>query len=74
MIWVSCEGENPADREYIGDIKYYPYQGFPAYYFPYRNTPGYMPPIVGVELKKPQCKFHYLFLTSNVRQSSINEI
>lgn len=54
MIWVSCEGENPADREYIGDIKYYPYQGFPAYYFPYRNTPGYMPPIVGVELKKPQ--------------------
>ena len=56
MIWVSCEGENPADKEYIGDIKYYPFQGFPAYYFPYRHTPGYVTPIVGVEFKKPQCK------------------
>ncbi|MPC39872.1 Sodium/potassium-transporting ATPase subunit beta-2 [Portunus trituberculatus] len=25
MIWVSCEGENPADQEYIGPIRYSPW-------------------------------------------------
>jgi len=53
MIWVSCEGENPADQEYIGPITYSPWQGFPAYYFPYMNTPGYLPPIVAVQFERP---------------------
>ncbi|KAK3872547.1 hypothetical protein Pcinc_015161 [Petrolisthes cinctipes] len=53
MIWVSCEGENPADQEYIGPITYYPWQGFPAYYFPYMNTPGYLSPIVAVQFERP---------------------
>lgn len=53
MIWVSCEGENPADQEYIGPIRYSPWQGFPAYYFPYMHTPGYLPPIVAVQFDQP---------------------
>jgi len=53
MVWVSCKGENPADQEYIGQIEYTPWQGFPAYYFPYMNTPGYLPPIVAVRFVEP---------------------
>ncbi|XP_045598994.2 sodium/potassium-transporting ATPase subunit beta-2 isoform X2 [Procambarus clarkii] len=53
MIWVSCEGENPADQEYIGPITYSPWQGFPAYYFPYMHNPGYLSPIVAVQFNAP---------------------
>ncbi|KAK8723332.1 hypothetical protein OTU49_011661 [Cherax quadricarinatus] len=53
MIWVSCEGEEPADQEYIGPLRYSPWQGFPAYYFPYMNTPGYLPPVVAVQFLSP---------------------
>ncbi|XP_042214007.1 sodium/potassium-transporting ATPase subunit beta-like isoform X2 [Homarus americanus] len=53
MIWVSCQGENPADQEYIGPIRYSPWQGFPAYFFPYLHTPGYLPPIVAVQFDQP---------------------
>jgi len=53
-VWISCKGENPADQEYIGPIKYMPHQGFNAYYFPYRKTDGYLSPIVAVEFKAPQ--------------------
>lgn len=52
-IWVSCEGENPADKEYIGKISYYPYPGFNAVFFPYRNQPGFMNPLVGVVFENP---------------------
>jgi len=54
MIWVSCKGENPADEEYIGPVRYSPWQGFPAYYFPYNHQAGYLPPIVAVQFDKPQ--------------------
>lgn len=54
MIWISCKGENPADEEYIGPVKYSPWRGFPAYYFPYRNTPGYLSPVVAIEFTQPQ--------------------
>lgn len=57
MIWVSCEGENPADQEYVGPIRYSPWQGFPAYYFPYMHTPGYLPPIVAVQFDRPECEY-----------------
>ena len=56
MVWIHCEGENPVDKEFINDIKYYPFQGFPAYYYPYLNTPGYLAPLVAVEFVKPKCK------------------
>lgn len=52
-VWLSCEGENPADRENIGPVVYTPSQGFPTYYYPYKNTPNYLSPIVMVQLLKP---------------------
>ncbi|KAL7740501.1 hypothetical protein ACLKA6_007029 [Drosophila palustris] len=49
VVWVSCEGENPADVENIKARDYYPRMGFPHYYFPYQNNDGYIPPIVAVQ-------------------------
>ncbi|XP_046735931.1 sodium/potassium-transporting ATPase subunit beta-2-like isoform X1 [Diprion similis] len=55
VVWVSCQGQNPADREMIGDIKYYPiHHGFPGYYFPFTNTPGYLSPLVAVQFISPK--------------------
>ena len=56
MVWVSCEGENPADRENIGEIAYYPQPGIPDYYFPYENQKGYLSPAVFAHLKNPRRK------------------
>ncbi|XP_019874225.1 sodium/potassium-transporting ATPase subunit beta-2 isoform X1 [Aethina tumida] len=54
-IWVSCEGENPADKEYLGPTTYYPkqVQGFPGYYFPYLNSEGYLSPLVAIKFDRP---------------------
>lgn len=52
-IWVSCEGENPADLENIGPVKYFPRRGFPGYYFPYQNSEGYLSPLVAVHFERP---------------------
>ncbi|KAA0193117.1 hypothetical protein HAZT_HAZT000941 [Hyalella azteca] len=49
LIWVSCTGENPADEEYLGEIKYHPWRGFPTYFFPYRNSLDYRSPVVALE-------------------------
>ncbi|XP_037708053.1 sodium/potassium-transporting ATPase subunit beta-2 isoform X2 [Drosophila subpulchrella] len=49
VVWVSCEGENPADVENIKARDYYPRMGFPRYYFPFKNIHGYIPPIVAVQ-------------------------
>jgi len=54
MVWVSCEGENPADVENIGSIQYVPRRGFPAYFFPYTNQDNYLPPLVAVFFENPQ--------------------
>ncbi|KAK0160097.1 hypothetical protein PV328_007539 [Microctonus aethiopoides] len=53
-IWVSCEGENPADIENIGPIQYKPRSGFPGYFFPYANSPGYLSPLVAVWFESPK--------------------
>ncbi|XP_025832675.1 sodium/potassium-transporting ATPase subunit beta-2 isoform X2 [Agrilus planipennis] len=53
-VWISCEGENPADVEYLGPITYYPkIQGFPGYYYPYKNAEGYLSPLVAVQFLRP---------------------
>lgn len=52
-IWVSCEGENPADIENVGNIRYYPTQGFPGYFYPYENSEGYLSPLVAVQFERP---------------------
>jgi len=53
QVWVSCYGENGADREVLGEIKYYPSRGFPSYFFPYLNAPGYHSPLVAVKFVRP---------------------
>lgn len=52
-MWVSCEGENPADIENVGPIEYYPRQGFPGYYYPYENSEGYLSPLVAIHFTRP---------------------
>lgn len=52
-VWVSCEGENPADVENIGPIHYIPRRGFPGYFFPFTNKEGYLSPLVAVWFEKP---------------------
>ncbi|XP_053602837.1 sodium/potassium-transporting ATPase subunit beta-2-like [Plodia interpunctella] len=52
-VWVSCAGERGADRDALGDLKYYPHPGFSQSYFPYDNTAGYLSPLVFVEMQNP---------------------
>jgi len=54
MIWFSCEGENPADKEHIGHIDYYPKPGVPSYHYPYTNQEGYHSPAVFAHFKNPK--------------------
>lgn len=61
-IWVSCEGENPADLENVGPIKYYPRRGFPGYYYPYENSEGYLSPLVAVHFERPVRKCRQFWL------------
>jgi len=54
MIWFSCEGENPADREHIGPLVYYPKPGVPVYHYPYENQEGYRSPAVFAHFSNPK--------------------
>lgn len=60
MIWVSCEGSNPADKENIGDLAYLPRQGFPVYFYPFSNVMGYRSPFVFVRFNNPKSEFEVL--------------
>lgn len=66
VVWVSCEGENPADIENLGEkIEYKSLnleQGFHGNYFPYKNTPGYMQPLVAVRFLSVKREFLILQL------------
>ncbi|CAN7943367.1 unnamed protein product [Ixodes pacificus] len=53
-VYISCEGENAADKENVGPLVYYPNLGIPNYYFPFRNTPGYQSPFIFVRFPRPQ--------------------
>jgi len=52
-IYITCEGENPADKENIGPLRYAPSQLINANYFPYTNQPGYLSPFVMVHFTQP---------------------
>merc|ERR1712137_76210 len=52
-VTVQCEGENPSDKDNIGEIIYYPSNGFHFKYFPYRNQQGYRSPLVFVRFDSP---------------------
>lgn len=70
MVWVSCEGENPADVENIGVIQYYPQRGFPSFYFPYLNVQNYLPPLVAIYFESPRSKYNCYFKDKSVDLSS----
>jgi sodium/potassium-transporting ATPase subunit beta len=54
VVWISCEGENPADTENLGAIQYIPRRGFPSFYFPFQNLEGYQPPLVAIYFERPK--------------------
>lgn len=54
MIWLNCEGENPADKENLGPVSYYPYPGFPTFHYPYEKQKDYLSPAVFAHLKEPK--------------------
>lgn len=56
MIWISCEGENPADIENLGPINYIPQRGFPGFFYPFMNQVGYMPPVIAINFERPKSK------------------
>jgi len=53
-VWLHCDGENPADRENLGHITYFPDRGFGAQYFPFMNQKQYLAPIVFAALDNPK--------------------
>jgi sodium/potassium-transporting ATPase subunit beta len=58
-VWVSCEGENPADQENIGPVNIHPRLGFPGYYYPYENSEGYLSPLVAIHFERPRSKYSF---------------
>ena len=50
MAWVSCEGDTPHDREFMGRVTYVPKRGMPGYFFPYFNQGLFVTPLcIGME-------------------------
>ncbi|KAL3847632.1 hypothetical protein ACJMK2_018633 [Sinanodonta woodiana] len=78
FVTVHCEGENPADKDNIGPLKYYPANGFHFKYFPYRNQQGYRSPLVFVRLDEPRtgvlimisCKIYAKNIYHNVNEKA----
>ena len=44
---------DPADKENLGPVTYYPEMGVPTAWFPYRNQPDYLSPLMFIELGAP---------------------
>lgn len=55
QVWVSCSSLND-----IGQISYFPGQGFPGQFYPYMNTPGYLSPLVAVKIENSKGKVDLL--------------
>jgi len=51
MVWLSCEGETEADKEWLGGVTYTPWQGFPGFYYPYHAQDHYVSPLVWIQLR-----------------------
>lgn len=52
LVYVTCAGENSADRDNIGEVNYYPNQGIAFNYFPFTNQKGYVSPFVFVQFNE----------------------
>uniref|UniRef100_A0A1W7RAX9 Sodium/potassium-transporting ATPase subunit beta n=1 Tax=Hadrurus spadix TaxID=141984 RepID=A0A1W7RAX9_9SCOR len=51
FIYISCDGENAADKDNLGDVEYLPSSGINSYYFPFINQREYLSPFVFVRFK-----------------------
>merc|ERR1711862_1036414 len=50
-VWVTCQGENPADAEGFDSFEYFPKDaGLSETYFPYLNQDDYQSPLVAVQV------------------------
>lgn len=54
VVLLHCDGDTPADREYIGPVEYSPHPGFRTEFFPYHGHRDYMPPLVAVQFLRPE--------------------
>ncbi|XP_015793329.1 sodium/potassium-transporting ATPase subunit beta [Tetranychus urticae] len=52
-IYITCQGQNPIDKENIGQIQFFPEPGIRDYYFPFRNQDNYKSPFVFVQFTNP---------------------
>ena len=60
-VWVSCDGDYPADKEYIGPVTYYPGPAFPAYHFHAADNPEFLNPLVAVKFERASSKSPKIF-------------
>lgn len=56
-MWLECDGENPADKENLGEVTYYPTNGVSASFYPYTNQRGYLSPVIFAKLDNPKREF-----------------
>jgi len=81
-IWISCEGENPADRQSLGKVSYSPQQGFPLAFYPYKKQENYKAPLVMVKFENPMKRLglmvkctafaENILVDSSEKQGSVN--
>ncbi len=61
-VWINCDGENPADRENMGEISYKPMAAIQSYYFPFKKQKNYVSPFIMVQFKGvKRTSLHYFF-------------
>jgi len=53
-VVITCEGENAADQENMGEVQFFPHNNIDGKYFPFMNVPGYKAPFVFVHFKSPE--------------------
>ncbi|CRK99115.1 CLUMA_CG012158, isoform A [Clunio marinus] len=54
IIWVSCEGKSPVDKENMGLITYLPRRGFPGFYYPCSSKIACTEPLVAIQFQSPK--------------------
>lgn len=76
-VKIFCVLQNPADKDNIGPIEYYPQGGFHFKYFPFRNQQAYRSPLVMARFIRPhpgvlvmvQCKAY----ARNIRHNQLEK-
>jgi len=48
---ITCIGENAGDVDNLGEVEFYPPQGFLANFFPFNGQPGYQAPLVMMQAR-----------------------